>query len=877
MNDARKPRKCQVFLLDERRLDFLIQPRLMSCDLLDMVASHFNLHEKEYFGLSYAEEGSGAQTWLRLDKRVLDHELPRHDPLILLFAVRFFVPNILILKEPVTVELFFLQARALIFKGSIQCDTETVFELAGYVLQAVYGDFTSVEATKQDLKKIAVLPTRTLKEHPSISYCEEKVLTRYKLCVGQTKGEAIVRYLCIFQSLPTYGVHYYEVKDKGSIPWWLGLSPRGIGVYDHTDKIKPRKLFQWNQIENIYFRDRKFSLEIRDSYRFEFVQSRNRTNSIGRKQQPSASSMMVHVWYASTSTLAKAMWSMAISQHQFYLDKKKVETKAAANRTLRDVARELSISTSSVQSSGTSDISDSISSEYSQSISTIDGAESSSSSRAAEREMAAALLARREALMEKLRQKTEELRDICIQEAEFIGEYPPETPYTVGSPLPPIRRRVGTSFEFSELVVDGHKHDELEEIKRAQMDVEIQSQITSAARKLAEDTSASKNVRKTRKVTYQKSLRKLRQVEEKLTKLKREYVVKSDPEEDEEADVDSNGYAKFNGEPYNPHPLVSPHYPRQYKPATSITLRKPSSTSDITHLGDFHERGFHSGPSSPAIGWLPRSKCPPSPSTRSYQGPSESHFQFSPSMHGSKSGYERPGPAFQYSDSDTRSDTRSDSSTKPSSVSSSYENSEDFTDNTSDTIRNYEGERSPPYRGMMISSWDNLNTHSCSRSPSPRLTPGVGQSSESIHSEGGDPRLPPYSPTGRMDRAFSFGSAMLRPPKLYSKRGNNKYLNTSDLAIVSSTGNAGSYSLNHKNNPNSRSGPNLNAKVYSSTSSLSTLGTHQAPMRGAASHMNMPYLIQSTLERTNQLSMPSFFEEDVLEWNSDEQHEATLV
>ncbi|EDO38965.1 predicted protein, partial [Nematostella vectensis] len=464
-------RKCQVFLLDERRLDFLIQPRLMSCDLLDMVASHFNLHEKEYFGLSYAEEG-GAQTWLRLDKRVLDHELPRHDPLILLFAVRFFVPNILILKEPVTVELFFLQARALIFKGSIQCDTETVFELAGYVLQAVYGDFTSVEATKQDLKKIAVLPTRTLKEHPSISYCEEKVLTRYKLCVGQTKGEAIVRYLCIFQSLPTYGVHYYEVKDKGSIPWWLGLSPRGIGVYDHTDKIKPRKLFQWNQIENIYFRDRKFSLEIRDSYRY--VQ----TFKIFHVHKD----MMVHVWYASTSTLAKAMWSMAISQHQFYLDKKKVETKAAANRTLRDVARELSISTSSVQSSGTSDISDSISSEYSQSISTIDGGKQkdSSSSRAAEREMAAALLARREALMEKLRQKTEELRDICIQEAEFIGEYPPETPYTVGSPLPPIRRRVGTSFEFSELVVDGHKHDE--EIKRAQMDVEIQSQITSAAR-----------------------------------------------------------------------------------------------------------------------------------------------------------------------------------------------------------------------------------------------------------------------------------------------------------------------------------------------------------------------------------------------------------
>lgn len=86
--------------------------------------------------------------------------------------------------------------------------------------------------------------------------------------------------MSIVESLPTYGVHYYAVKvqfyyaaltfffshmhctdfsflgackqipgkfccvfqDKQGIPWWLGLSYKGIFQYDYQDKVKPRKV-----------------------------------------------------------------------------------------------------------------------------------------------------------------------------------------------------------------------------------------------------------------------------------------------------------------------------------------------------------------------------------------------------------------------------------------------------------------------------------------------------------------------------------------------------------------------------------------------------------------------------------------------------------
>ena len=47
--ELREGRVTQVVLLDDRRLELVVQPRLYSGELLDIVSSHCGLREKEYF------------------------------------------------------------------------------------------------------------------------------------------------------------------------------------------------------------------------------------------------------------------------------------------------------------------------------------------------------------------------------------------------------------------------------------------------------------------------------------------------------------------------------------------------------------------------------------------------------------------------------------------------------------------------------------------------------------------------------------------------------------------------------------------------------------------------------------------------------------
>ncbi|CAB4070517.1 unnamed protein product [Lepeophtheirus salmonis] len=453
-------RAASIVLLDERRLDLMIQPRLLAGELLDLVSSHCGLKEKEYFGLALVDE-KGLYTWLTLDRKVLEHDLPHEDG------------------------------------GAV-----FICRLEASCLQAMHLDYVDDPSCRCLLKKSPLVPLHILKEHSSLSHSEECVIHHYKKTKGQTRGQALVNYMTIVESMPTYGVHYFEVFDKRQKPWWLGLSCKGIAQYSYQDRKVPVRVFQWKRLENLYFRDKKFSIEVHDLKRV--IQAPSSTDlyddslkleesSLGDTELLDAihdsttrvstsrrsfhpGSIRVYVWFGKTQGLTKCIWQSAISQHQFYLDRKRAKLRHhAPPRTLNEIARELTRSSASLSSAS--------------SISNLSRQSSTST-----HSLVGAMGGKRDddGNEENVSEETRRAR------IEIPGES-----------LPTIRRRVGTEFElnFERLLLNNTCGSSPQEDMLANLELEreIQMQITNAALKISNDMSVSKSVRKQRKYPINKN------------------------------------------------------------------------------------------------------------------------------------------------------------------------------------------------------------------------------------------------------------------------------------------------------------------------------------------------------------------------------------
>ncbi|XP_017876873.1 uncharacterized protein LOC108623092 [Ceratina calcarata] len=126
---------------------------------------------------------------------------------------------------------------------------------------------------------------------------------------------------------------------------------------------------------------------------------------------------------------------------------------------------------------------------------------------------------RREALQEKLAQKNNELKNLCVEEAELTGVLPPEIPLEPGESPPVFRKRVGTAFTYPQNLINKLKSNEVEE-SALELERQVQMGIIETALAIVNDPTESKAVRRKHRLIYQQSQHRLQELEARLNFLR---------------------------------------------------------------------------------------------------------------------------------------------------------------------------------------------------------------------------------------------------------------------------------------------------------------------------------------------------------------------
>ncbi|XP_048352046.1 innate immunity activator protein isoform X2 [Sphaerodactylus townsendi] len=116
-------------------------------------------------------------------------------------------------------------------------------------------------------------------------------------------------------------------------------------------------------------------------------------------------------------------------------------------------------------------------------------------------------------LEERLEACVQELKRLCLREAELTGMVPSEYPLKAGEKPPKVRRRIGAAFKLDEKAILSKGADPVSTLER---DLALQLQIAEAARCLSREENLTKQVRKRRKSAVLKEEKKLKDLEQAL-------------------------------------------------------------------------------------------------------------------------------------------------------------------------------------------------------------------------------------------------------------------------------------------------------------------------------------------------------------------------
>ncbi|NXJ13209.1 TLN1 protein, partial [Odontophorus gujanensis] len=139
-------------------------------------------------------------------------------------------------RDPVQLNLLYVQARDDILNGSHPVSFDKACEFAGYQCQIQFGSHNEQKHKPGFLELKDFLPKEYIKQKG-----ERKIFMAHKNCGNMSEIEAKVRYVKLARSLKTYGVSFFLVKEKMKgknklVPRLLGITKECVMRVDEKTK-----------------------------------------------------------------------------------------------------------------------------------------------------------------------------------------------------------------------------------------------------------------------------------------------------------------------------------------------------------------------------------------------------------------------------------------------------------------------------------------------------------------------------------------------------------------------------------------------------------------------------------------------------------------
>eukprot|EP00049_Salpingoeca_infusionum_P028050 m.35898 g.35898 ORF g.35898 m.35898 type:complete len:511 (+) comp9938_c0_seq2:347-1879(+) len=266
----------EVVLPTKATIELQIERGCSTAALWEDLSARMQLPERDFFGLKYRKRGQRVGIWLNLDEKVEAQIGPPHlietpdkkshvgrsmkrwqEPegkkmWTLQFSLKYYVGNDITDDWcPAAKELLFFQLKEDLSLGTLKVPEATAVTLAGLMLHAVEGPYTIEHDNSRYIENAHVFPMTT---ESSIN----EIQRQHKRCMGMiTQQNAVDEFIFIAQHQEFYGVAHYFAHDDNDRMVQIGVSPRGIHIFENTDLLT---VYEWSELKSVSNHGVRFSL-----------------------------------------------------------------------------------------------------------------------------------------------------------------------------------------------------------------------------------------------------------------------------------------------------------------------------------------------------------------------------------------------------------------------------------------------------------------------------------------------------------------------------------------------------------------------------------------------------------------------------------------